>query len=390
MILTMEAGEDSFRNKCETSVKAEGNDEPLITQNQETNERPRISQFDILDILIFVYAICCFLFDLSFDILLAVLHYYGGNMWYFGLTVCFIAVPSFTTTAFSLQWYISDSLKKDAAPVSTKQWIVRGVFLTLQLGPILRYLDALYYGLKSVGKRRQEQKYLTDMINEAADAGILRLFECFLEDIPQLLLQLYIFARSEIETPEFYDTTELLQLFTMFVSVIAMASSLAAFERANRKSLKHKKNMSICSTIVVALWRFFEITARVLALGLFASLFLTYFFIAIALHYGIMFTWIRFMKTDFCHNKCGEFLYNLVLAIVYMFSFFSAKDGTSRHRVTFFYVLMFLENTSLMSIWFVYCPVHARYRYPAMLIHFISFLLGLAFMLLYYLLLHPT
>ncbi|XP_035220273.1 XK-related protein 4-like [Stegodyphus dumicola] len=228
------------------------------------------------------------------------------------------------------------------------------------------------------------------MINEAADAGILRLFECFLEDIPQLLLQLYIFARSEIETPEFYDTTELLQLFTMFVSVIAMASSLAAFERANRKSLKHKKNMSICSTIVVALWRFFEITARVLALGLFASLFLTYFFIAIALHYGIMFAWIRFMKTDFCHNKFGEFLYNLVLAIVYMFSFFSGKDGTSRHRVTFFYVLMFLENISLMSIWFVYCPVHARYRYPAMCIHFVSFLFGLAFMLVYYLLLHPT
>ncbi|KFM63659.1 XK-related protein 6, partial [Stegodyphus mimosarum] len=228
------------------------------------------------------------------------------------------------------------------------------------------------------------------MIYEDADATLLRLFECFMEAAPQLVLQLYIFALSHSASPDVYSWTELIQLVSMFSSLLSMAWALASYQRALRYSLEDKKNMTICGTAVQIIWRFFDIGARVLALGLFASVFPTYLFMVCGVHYMIMFTWIRFMGTEFCDNQCEEFLYNLVLGVLFIFCYFNPKDSPTRRRFTFYYVLSFLENSALMSLWFIYCPAHVTYKYPAMFLQFLSFVLGLVIMIIYYLLLHPT
>jgi hypothetical protein len=62
---------------------------------------------------------------------------------------------------------------------------------------IIRYVDALLYGLKSRkaakrGDRASQYKYYAYMINEDADSTLLRLFEAFMESAPQVTLQLYI------------------------------------------------------------------------------------------------------------------------------------------------------------------------------------------------------
>ena len=76
----------------------------------------------------------------------------------------------------------------------------------LQIAPILRYLDSIRYGLlsrkfgqiekspnlgseKKKEAREQRIKYYTLMVYEDADATLLRLFECFMESAPQLILQ---------------------------------------------------------------------------------------------------------------------------------------------------------------------------------------------------------
>ena len=62
-----------------------------------------------------------------------------------------------------------------------------------------RYVDAIANGVMSqkVGKDKphQKQQWFTLMLYEEVDAGMLRLFECFLEAGPQLILQLYIMMR---------------------------------------------------------------------------------------------------------------------------------------------------------------------------------------------------
>jgi hypothetical protein len=117
---------------------------------------------------------------------------------YFGLTLAFILLPTIVMTGFSMRWYVHDSRGEDSPSISKCQWILRFIFLLLQLGPILRYIDSLIYGFKFRKHRDKEEqeKYFQYMVYENTDATMLRLFECFMEAAPQLVLQIYILAKN--------------------------------------------------------------------------------------------------------------------------------------------------------------------------------------------------
>jgi hypothetical protein len=62
-----------------------------------------------------------------------------------------------------------------------------------------RYVDTLTYGIQSKRAKKKGDfvkmgQYYARMAYEDADATFLRLFECFMESAPQLVLQLYIMA----------------------------------------------------------------------------------------------------------------------------------------------------------------------------------------------------
>jgi hypothetical protein len=62
-----------------------------------------------------------------------------------------------------------------------------------------RYVDTLTYGIQSKRAKKKGDfvkmgQYYARMAYEDADATFLRLFECFMESAPQLVLQLYIVA----------------------------------------------------------------------------------------------------------------------------------------------------------------------------------------------------
>lgn len=82
--------------------------------------------------------------------------------------------------------------------VGLKTWILRVVLLLFQLGPILRYIDSFKYGIrfKKHPHPKDKKRYYTYMVYEDTDAAFLRLFECYMEAAPQLVLQLYIFAKK--------------------------------------------------------------------------------------------------------------------------------------------------------------------------------------------------
>ena len=56
------------------------------------------------------------------------------------------------------------------------------------------------YGLKfrqHSNSREAQKKYFQYMVYEDTDATMLRLFECFMEAAPQLVLQIYILAKGQ-------------------------------------------------------------------------------------------------------------------------------------------------------------------------------------------------
>lgn len=176
----------------------------LLTDNGKGNDHPdsmpNYMSFTYLDALFLMFSICSFLLDIITDITVATLHYINGKYWYFALTVAFVALPTIVMTTISLRWYILDSREANSPKVSKMQWFFRVLFLMLQLGPVMRYIDSIVYGFKfrqnNSSDRRAARQYFHYMIYEDTDATMLRLFECFMEAAPQLVLQIYILAKS--------------------------------------------------------------------------------------------------------------------------------------------------------------------------------------------------
>ena len=104
------------------------------------------------------------------------------------------------------------------------------------------------------------------------------------------------------------------------------------------------------------------IGSRVFALALFASLFIyPYIAFVVVLHWLAMFGWIVSMKTSFCNNTNNkncfqELFYNALLAVIFIFCYFNPVDSPTRWRYTFYYVILFIENTILMSVWYCWKP----------------------------------
>lgn len=76
------------------------------------------------------------------------------------------------------------------------RWIIRVIFLLFQISPLLRYLDTLIYGIKSVvAPDNLKGLFSRRMLDEDTNGALLRLFHCFLHSAPQALLQLVILLK---------------------------------------------------------------------------------------------------------------------------------------------------------------------------------------------------
>jgi len=119
---------------------------------------------------------------------------------------------------------------------------------------------------------------------------------------------------------------------TAAASLVSLAWALASYQKALRESRDDKKPISYLAVIIQFCWHFFTIAARVITFALFASVFQLYFGIFIVLHWCIMTFWIVHCETDFCISKWEEIVFDMVVGIIYIFSWFNVKEGRTRWK----------------------------------------------------------
>ncbi|XP_027232474.1 XK-related protein 6 isoform X2 [Penaeus vannamei] len=298
-------------------------------------------------------------------------------------------------TGVSLHWYVKDADNENVPRASASRWAVRILFHILQLGPILRYIDSLCYGLISrkymkERDRKRQIEYYTYMLYEDGDSVFLRLFECFMEAAPQLVLQLYILSlvrKSEYGSDWFY-----LLCLGCFTSLVSLAWGVTAFARGSRFTSIEKTNISMLGSFVLMLWHLFSISARVTAMVLFASVFRPFLFIFCGVHWLIMVMWLmaRRSLSVMCSSVLGEIGLSFVLGVIYIFVFINEKEEDTKKKYVFFYTIFGIENTIMVVVWLVYANTTVWYYIPGVVFHFMAFILALVTMGLYYGCFHPT
>lgn len=216
---------------------------------------------------------------------------------------------------------------------------------------------------------------------------MLRLVETFLESGPQVILQLYILSTFK---DGITFKNDWLNIIAVVASIASLAWSLVSYAHAARMC-HYLKGLSICGYIFQVLYRILMITSRVVALALFASEYKWWIFAAVIFHFLLMIYLVSFEKTDFCGNAVLEFLFQVLIAFIYIFCFINAKNGTSRQHVTLYYTLFFMENSIMIAAWY---PSRTEkfglLEYGAISMVWGGFAFGLLSMLAYYKFFHPN
>ncbi|XP_068840202.1 XK-related protein 4 [Capricornis sumatraensis] len=413
---------------------------------------PEQRRYSLWDCLWILAAVAVYFADVGTDIWLAVDYYLRGQRWWFGLTLFFVVLGSLSVQVFSFRWFVHDFSTEDSAAgaagcaqpgaegktavgggaaaaegearPSTPQrqassagkghvaatnsgsnssgaaraggkprsascsfciWLLQSLTHILQLGQFWRYFHTIYLGIRSRQSGENDRwRFYWKMVYEYADVSMLHLLATFLESAPQLVLQLCIIVQTH--------SLQALQGFTAAASLVSLAWALASYQKALRDSRDDKKPISYMAVVIQFCWHFFTIAARVITFALFASVFQLYFGIFIVLHWCIMTFWIVHCETEFCITKWEEIVFDMVVGIIYIFSWFNVKEGRTRCRLFIYYFVILLENTALSALWYLYkAPQIAdAFAIPALCVVFSSFLTGVVFMLMYYAFFHPN
>ncbi|KAM3872440.1 XK-related protein 7 [Diretmus argenteus] len=405
---------------------------PSRSEQRSPRHRPAEQRFTLPDCCWTLCALLVFFWDGASDLWLAADYYLRRHYWWFALTLVFVIVPSVVVQVLSFRWFAYDYAETTesgtaAAAVvaasgaesdfSTKDsdhqrgagrtaavgvlpppgsrggargccrafmWFFQAFVHIFQLAQVWRYVHALYLGVQSRWRGDHERRHFYwRVMFESADISMLRLLESFLKSAPQLVLQLSIMIQAGEVLP--------LQGLSASASLMSLAWMIASYQKVLRDSRDDKLPMTYKAVIVQILWHLFTIGARTLAFALFASVFQLYFGIFIVAHWCIMTFWIIQGETDFCMSKWEEIIYNMMVGIVYVFCWFSVREGRTRCRMLIYSLTVFIENVALTTAWYLYRGPLTSDFYAVIMVCVVasSYALGTFFMIVYYCLLHP-
>ncbi|NXD84944.1 XKR8 protein, partial [Halcyon senegalensis] len=304
----------------------------------------------------------------------------GGQPGWAALGLGLLAAASLATQACSWLWLRSDppGLRPDVRP-----WLLAALHL-LQLGFLFRCLHALKVGWKVCWAKAEDEDKQTHMAFLSHDISMLRLFETFLENTPQLTLLLYVILQTNKAEP--------FQGLGVCTAFLCVTWSLLDYHQSLRSFLQDKYELSLGSSIIYYLWNLFLICPRILAVALFALLW-PY---GVAVHFPLvwlaMFLWVSLQGTDFMESPGPEQLYRAMVAVILYFSWFNVSPGRTLHRSIIYHSFILVDSAllALSWLWFQFPSEESSYLILLVSVALPCYLLGLVLRVVYYKWLHPN
>ncbi|XP_014470451.1 PREDICTED: XK-related protein 6-like [Dinoponera quadriceps] len=366
-----------------------------------------------------ICSILMHIIDMVFDYNIAIQYLLYNKITYFTWTICFIVIPSLINCIVSKRMQNQDKeihtstndlngTKISHIMIKNKYCFV--VTVIFQLAPVLHYYESMKYALKAYqygksGDRVNASRNHSKMLTEVEDVALLRVFECFLEAAPQQILQLTILLKSHNEI-NFYFVH---QVATIVSSLGSMGWAMATYNRSIRLAQQDKSNISNVGVAVQFFWHFFITVARILSVSVVASIWPIFTIICCIIHWICMTIWVVIDShgmLQFCRDysrsphlkpKLREYVYSIlfatVIGIIHIFIYFNTVDSNTFWKHLFFYILCFLENIACNVVWGYTSPAEvtcAWYFKVCLAFCTLSFFLGIAAMIIYYTIFHPS
>ncbi|XP_026807050.1 XK-related protein 6 [Rhopalosiphum maidis] len=396
----MDQNQDDIRtnkylvHKVDSNRSKSGLDEP--------DELPRDLSISYWDLIVLVLAIVSHVIDVCIDFNIAYQYYIYEKLTYFLLTVIFIAVPSIINTYMSLKIYsIQEDMQRTTQKLLSNRLLLP-FLLILQMAPVLRYYDVLKYALKSHRAARKgnfddQKNYYALMAKEDSYVSLLRIFECFLEAVPQQILQICIVLVEKKQGSTFQIVH---QSASIASSTIGIAWAMASYHKNVRIAYENRKNIGNTGTVLQFLWHIMITVSRILSISLAAIVWPQSTGIFCMVHWLFMTLWIfKFQNVTFCipsnrseESKIMRFFFSTILGLVYIFTYLSPSEGqgNSKNRYLGYYGVFLVENIVAVTIWANTGTDQSQWYYYLLMIGSIApFFVGILFMAIYYKFFHP-
>ncbi|KAL2085165.1 hypothetical protein ACEWY4_018485 [Coilia grayii] len=362
-------------------------EQPMLKQGTIRKE-PKMSaesRFTKLRWALTVIGLVLYVVDIVSDAFLGAKYLYDGHVTWGVLTFLFVLCASVCTQIFSYRWFSDDKSEPsgDDAKVSCVSWdFITGLHI-LQMGIFTRYFQLLRSSFRVLRSKcasgDSEARVHRGLFGQATDLSMLRLFEAFLESVPQLLLQLYIVLLG-------HGHISVLQFISMVASFFNVSWAMVDYRRCHRRSLPHLSEMQGLATAVYLLYKLSTISTRVFSLSLLLAL-SPLNLASMALVWLMATAWAFSLRTDFCTSRALEWLYRAVVGAILLFSFFNVKGENTRVPMTVYYVVYALQSLSAPLQLYAFGPDVLRLEYGLAAI-LAGLCVGLSMLGVYYSLLH--
>lgn len=144
------------------------------------------------------------------------------------------------------------------------------------------------------------------------------------------------------------------------------------------------------------MWHFLVTVSRILCISVIASIMPEITIFCLFVHWFVMVIWLHIStrEINFCnHNVFYEFLFYSIFGLVYIFTHVMLNEGKTFWKYVFFYLILCVENFFATLVWILNADEKLKntlYFQPVVYINFISFFVGIAFMIIYYKFFHPN
>lgn len=360
-------------------------------------------RFQLRDLCLSLLGTGSFLCDMAVDLWVAGSYFSEGRYYWGGLVLALFGLSSVSVQLFSWGWYRADERQRQEAaeaPVGEDEESelclsdftsyrllssprCRTFLHVCQLGFLLRCIHALEVGFQAYRKRGQCPAYDCYAYYLTHDISMLRLFETFIENVPQLTLVLYIVLYN--------NGAATYQYFSIFVSFFSISWAVQDYHQSLRFFLKDKHRLSCGAVIIYFVWNFFLICPRILCIAVFTVLFQYYICVHFLILWCALQIWVWLQQTDFMKLPALEPFYRGTVALILYFSWFNVAEGRTVFRSLIYHVFITTDSLLLLVTWWYYRDPHTTdcYALPLCVSTVLSFTAGLLLRCMYYKWFHP-